>query len=112
MHLTQYLVLTLMTLHVIVCNDNVRLQADTFLDPQIYSRGFVNSKPVFDRKLVLTVFHSFLLGARMITRMLAGIRIRRCGLTYCNVMDTCCFYEITSFTQPTCITFHVYNELK
>ena len=34
-----------------VWNHNVRLQADYFLDPQIYSQGFVNNKPVFDRKL-------------------------------------------------------------
>ena len=51
-HLTQYLVLTLLTLCVL--NYNVRLQADHFLDPQIHSKGFVNNKPVFDRKL--TVF--------------------------------------------------------
>ena len=44
-------------------------------------------------------------------RMLAGIRIRRSG-TYCNVTDTCCFYEITSSTQQACITFYVYNELQ
>ena len=31
----------------------------------------------------------------MITHMLAGIRNRRSDLTYCNVTDTCCFYEIT-----------------
>ena len=30
----------------------------------------------------------------MITRMLAGIRNRLSGLTYCNVTDTFCFYEI------------------
>ena len=46
--LSQYLVLTLMTLS--VWNHNVRLHADRFLDPQIYSKGFVNNKPVFDRK--------------------------------------------------------------
>ena len=34
-----------------VKNHNVRLQADHFLDPQIYSKGFVNNKPVFDRRL-------------------------------------------------------------
>ena len=48
----------------------------------------------------------------MITRMLAGIRNRRSGLTYCNVTETCCFYEITSSTQPTCITFDICKELK
>ena len=50
----------------------------------------------------------------MITHMLASIhnRNRRSDLTYCNVTDTCCFYEITSITQPTCITFYVYNEIK
>ena len=46
----QYLLLTLMTLS--VWNHNIRLQADHFLDPQIYYRGFVNNKPVFDRKLI------------------------------------------------------------
>ena len=58
------------------------------------------------------MFHSFLLGVRMITRMLTGIRNRRSGLTFCNVTDTCLFYRITPSTQPTCITFYVYNELK
>ena len=46
----------------------------------------------------------------MITHMLADIGNRRCGLTYGNVRDTCCFYEITSYLQPTRITFYVYNE--
>ena len=48
----------------------------------------------------------------MITRMLASIRNRHSGLTYCNVTDVSCFHEITSSAQPTCITFYVYNELK
>ena len=48
----------------------------------------------------------------MITRMLTGIRNRRSDLTYCNVTYTYCFYELTSSTQPICITFYVYNELK
>ena len=34
-------------------NHNVRRQADQFLDPQIFSKGFVNNKPVFGRKLTL-----------------------------------------------------------
>ena len=46
----------------------------------------------------------------MITRMLAGKRNRICGPTYCIVTDTCCFNEITTPTQPTCITFYVYND--
>ena len=107
-HLTQYLVLALLMLS--VRNHKIRLQADHFLDPQTYSKGFVNNKPVFDRKL--TVLHSFLLGVKMITCILAGKRNQRSGLTYCNVTDICCFYEITSSTQPTCNTFYVYNELK
>ena len=83
-----------------IWNHNVRLQADHLLDPQINSKGFVNNKPVFDRKLTfIDSFHSFLLGVRIITLMLAGIRNQRSGLTYCNVMDTCCFYEIISSTQ-------------
>ena len=44
----QYLVLMLMKLS--VWNHNLRLQADHFPDPQIYLKGFVNNKPVFDRK--------------------------------------------------------------
>ena len=44
-------------------------------------------------------------------RMLADIRNRRGGLTYCNVSDTCCLYEISS-TRPICITVYVYKELK
>ena len=44
--LKQYVVLTLS-----IWNNNVRLQADHFLEPQIYSKGFFNNKPVFDRKL-------------------------------------------------------------
>ena len=48
----------------------------------------------------------------MIVLMLAGQCNGRSGLTYCNVTDIYCFYEITSSTQPTCITFYVYNELK
>ena len=48
-HLTQYSVLTLLTLT--VWNHNVGLQADHFQDLQIYSKGFVNNKPIFDRKL-------------------------------------------------------------
>ena len=47
----------------------------------------------------------------MSTSMLAGIRNRRSGLTYCDVTDTCCFYNITSSTQPTCIIVYVYYEL-
>ena len=49
----------------------------------------------------------FLLGIRMVhmMHMLAGIRNRRSGFTYCNVTGTCCFYEITTSTQPTCIIF-------
>ena len=42
----QYLVLTLS-----VWNQNVMLQNDLFLDPQIFFKGFVNKKPVFGRKL-------------------------------------------------------------
>ena len=34
-----------------VWNHNIRLQADNFMDPQIQTKGFVNNKPVFDRKL-------------------------------------------------------------
>ena len=34
----------------------------------------------------------------MITYILAGIRNRHSGLTYCNVTDTFCFYEIISST--------------
>ena len=41
-------------------------------------------------------------------RMLAGILNRRSSLTYCNVLDTCCFYGITSSKQATYITFYVY----
>ena len=26
-------------------------------------------------------------------------------------MDTCCFYEIMSSTQPTCLTYYGYNEI-
>ena len=48
----------------------------------------------------------------MIMCMLAGICNRHSGLTYCNVTDTCCFYEITSSTHLTCFKFYVYNELK
>ena len=33
-----------------VSNHKVRLHADHFLDPHIFSKGFVNNKPVFDRK--------------------------------------------------------------
>ena len=91
-HLTQYLVLTLMTLR--VRNHNVRLQADHFLDPQIYSKCFVNKNPFFYTKLTfIDRVSQFLLGGRLITRMLhvAGIRNRRSGLTCCNVTDTCCF---------------------
>ena len=111
LHLTQYLVLTLLTLS--VWNHTVRLQGYHFLDLQIYSKGFVNNKPVFDRKLTfIDCVSQFSIGIRMITLMLAGIRNRRSGLNYCNVMDTWCFYEITSSTQPTCITIYVYNGLK
>ena len=53
------------------------------------------------------MFHIFLLLVRMITYMLSGIHNRRSGLTYCNVTDSCCFYEITPSTQPTCITLCV-----
>ena len=42
--------------------------------------------------------------------MLAGIPNRCSDLTYCNVTDTCCIYEIKSATQPTCITLYVYNK--
>ena len=48
----------------------------------------------------------------MMTPMLASILYRRSDLTYCNKTDTFCFYEIKSSTQPTCIVFYVYNELK
>ena len=48
----------------------------------------------------------------MIASMLADILNRRSGLIYSNVMDICCYYEITSSAQPTCITFNIYNELK
>ena len=34
-----------------VSNHSVGLLADNFLDPQVYSKGFVNNKPVFDRNL-------------------------------------------------------------
>ena len=86
------------------------LQSDHFLDHQIYSKGYVNNEPVFDRKLTLIgVFHSFQLGVRVITRMLVCIRNRRSDLTYCNVTDTCCFYEITSSTQPTYITLNMFT---
>ena len=37
--------------------------------------------------------------------ILDDIRYRRSVLTYCNVKDACCFYEITSSTQPTCKYF-------
>ena len=36
----------------------------------------------------LIVFHSFLLGVRMITCILADIPHRRSGLTYCNALVT------------------------
>ena len=97
----------------IVWNHNKRLQADHFLDPQIYTKGFANNKPIFDRKSTfIEVFNSFLLGIRIIMCMLAGSRNRRSGLTYCNVADACCVYELTSSTQLICILFYVYNELK
>ena len=58
----------------------------------MYSKGFVNinNKPFFDRKFTfIDHVHIFLLGVRILSRMLAGIRNRRSGLTYCNVTDIC-----------------------
>ena len=51
-HLTQYLVSTLMALS--VSNHNVRLLADNFLDPHVYSKNFLNNKPVFHRNLTFS----------------------------------------------------------
>ena len=42
-----------------------RLPADHFLDPQIYSKGFVNDKPVFvEIGRLLTMFHRFSSGGQ------------------------------------------------
>ena len=70
---------------------NVRLQGDYFLDPQIYPKSLVNN---IDGHV-----------SRVIMRMLAGIRNRRSGLTYCYVTDTCCFKD--DLHNPTSITFNV-----
>ena len=54
------------------------------------------------------MFHSFLLGVRIVTRILhvAG-KLNRCsGFTSCNVTDACCFHEITSLTLQTCILLY------
>ena len=78
-----------------ISNHNGRLLADQLLVPQNYSKGFVNNKPVFDRNLTFIDHVSqFLRGVKMVTRILAGIRKRYSGFTYCHVTDTCCFHEI------------------
>ena len=57
--------------------------------------------------------HSFLLGVRMVTRILAGIRNRRSGLTYCNmVTDKCCLYVINRGSYMSAhVLLNLINEL-
>ena len=46
--------MTLMALNVL--NQNGRLLADNFFDPQVHSKSFVNNKPVFDGNLTF-IYH-------------------------------------------------------
>ena len=77
-----------------VRNHNVRLQVDHFLDPQIYFKGFVNNKPIFNRNLTFIDSASqFSTGGQddYARDRWHSLRNRRNGLTYCYVTDTCCF---------------------
>ena len=72
-----------------VSNHNRRLQADHFIDPQIY----------FERNLT-SLGHASqpTAGVRLVTRMLAGAHNRCSDLTCCNVTNTFYIHEITIYT--------------
>ena len=91
------------------------MQAGHFLDPQIHSKSFVNSRPICDRKLTFNDRASqFFTGGQddYARARWHSLRNRRSGLIYCNVTDTCCFLRNNICIQTTCITVYVYNQLK
>ena len=111
MRLTQYLVLTLMTLNIL--NTKGRLPADHFPDPQSMPRvEKTTNQLLIESLLLLTMFQEFTTWVRMVTHIPTGIRNGCIRRICCNFTDAYCSDEKTSFVLKTCITLYAYNKLK
>ena len=92
MRLTQYLVLTLMTLNIL--NTKGRLPADHIPDPQSMPRVLkTTNQLLIESLLLLTMFQEFTTWVKMVTHIPTGIRNGCIRQICCNFTDAYSSHE-------------------